>query len=48
VGEAVSLDFADGQFHPGGAGMVALELEGGAVAVGQERMLVEDDVEGQL
>ena len=48
VGEVGGLDLAVGQFHPGLAGMSALELKGGAFAVGQERVLVEDDVEGQL
>jgi len=45
VGEAAGLDLAGGQFYPGVAGTVVLELEGGAVAVGQEWVLVEDDVE---
>jgi hypothetical protein len=44
VGEAAGLDLAGGQFYPGVAEMSALELEGGAVAVGQKRVVAENCV----
>ena len=42
------LDVADGQLHAGVAAVVALEPQHGAVAVGQNGVVVEGDVEGQL